>query len=89
MLTVSLSANLAVDIMMPWTNTTDYTSSNMTLADEKFKALRADDGVIALDPEWAAAKSLPISTGLFPWDSSKRTYVINGYHGIHCIVSSS
>lgn len=73
--------------MLPWTNTTDYTSSNQTLSDEMFKALNTDDGVIAVDPEWAAARGLPPSTGRFPWDTEKRLYVINGYHGIHCIVN--
>lgn len=51
------------------------------------KALNTDDGVIAVDPEWATAKGLPPSTGRFPWDTEKRLYVINGYHGIHCIVN--
>lgn len=53
-----------------------------------FKALNTDDGVIAVDPEWAAARGLPPSTERFPWDTEKRVYVVNGYHGIHCIVSS-
>ncbi|KAI9732962.1 MAG: hypothetical protein M1818_007395 [Claussenomyces sp. TS43310] len=81
----SLYAKLAADTMMPWDNTTAYTNSNLTLSDEAFKTLSADDGVVALDQEWAAANGLPPSTGLFPWDRSKRMYVINGYHGIHCI----
>ena len=73
-------------MMLPWTDTTDYTSKNLTLADEMFKTLSADEGVIALPIEWAKEKGLPISTGLFPWDKNKRMYVVNGYHSIHCIV---
>ena len=61
----------------------------MTLADERWKALSSDDGLVAVDREWAANKGLPPSESIFPWDASKRIYLLNGYHGIHCIVSST
>lgn len=60
----------------------------MTLTDERWKALSADDGIVAVDREWAAREGLPPSENVFPWDSSKRIYLLNGYHGIHCLVGS-
>ena len=84
----TLLANLEVDTTVTWEKQSDYSSDNMTLADERWKTLSADDGIVAMDREWAASKGLPPSEPIFPWDSSKSIYLLNGYHGIHCLVSS-
>ena len=84
----TLPANLEVDTTVTWEKQSDYSSDNMTLADERWKTLSADDGIVAMDREWAASKGLPPSESIFPWDSSKSIYLLNGYHGIHCLVSS-
>lgn len=78
-------ANLEVDTTLTWQEVTEYSSDNMTLTDERWKALSADDGIVAVDQEWAAREGLPPSENVFPWDSSKRIYLLNGYHGIHCL----
>lgn len=78
-------ANLEVETTLTWQKQSDYSSDNMTLTDERWKALSADDGIVAIDREWAASKGLPLSESTFPWDSSKSIYLLNGYHGIHCL----
>lgn len=37
-----------------------------------------------MDPLWAASKGLP-ETLIHPRDSTKRIYVIEAYHAIHCL----
>lgn len=54
--------------------------------DRTWGELRVDDGIIALPKSYAMEKGLQPSDG-FPWDSSKDIYLVNGYHGIHCLVS--
>lgn len=54
--------------------------------DRKWGDLRVDDGIIALPKSYAMEKGLRPSEQ-FPWDSSKDIYLVNGYHGIHCLVS--
>ena len=47
-----------------------------------------DEGSIALDYEYARAMGLP-ETQPFLWDDTKGIYFINGYHGLHCLVSGT
>ena len=73
---------------LAWGLPNDYTSPNQNVSDAAWAALSADDGLVALDMAWAEQKGLPASTALFPWDRTKRLYVLNAYHGIHCVVRS-
>ncbi|KAF7881961.1 uncharacterized protein EAF02_006649 [Botrytis sinoallii] len=52
--------------------------------DKSWTAIEAGHGLVSVAPEWAAARGLPDSL-IHPRDSSKRVYVIEGYHGIHCL----
>ena len=85
----SWSANLEVDISLTWQEESEYSNDNMTLTDERWKVLGADDSIVAVDQDWAASKGLPPSESVFPWDSSRRIYLLSGYHGIHCLVGST
>lgn len=67
--------------------TTEYSSSNLTLADDLWKNLRPAFGTVALDHEWAAMRQLPKAQD-FPADTTKGLYIIDGYHQLHCLVSS-
>ncbi|KAH8703976.1 hypothetical protein BGW36DRAFT_313409 [Talaromyces proteolyticus] len=63
---------------------TEYTSSNMTLADQMWESLDVDSVLIAVTPEWAENKGLPDSKP-FLWDKTKRVYYIKVFHQLHCL----
>lgn len=62
-----------------------YVSSDEDEASEAWESILAGHGVVAIEPEYAAAKSLP-NTVVLPNSGGKLTYVIEAYHAIHCIV---
>ncbi|OAL01129.1 hypothetical protein IQ06DRAFT_248016 [Phaeosphaeriaceae sp. SRC1lsM3a] len=61
-----------------------YVSSDEDEASEAWESILAGHGVVAIEPEYAAAKSLP-NTVVLPNSGGKLTYVIEAYHAIHCI----
>ena len=63
-----------------------YTSHNTTEANMAWDAIQPGHGIIAVDSEWAAMRNLP-STGPSALDPSKKIYIIEAYHAIHCVVS--
>jgi hypothetical protein len=79
------SAGLARTIPRPW-GLND--PGNDTEEDELWEKTIYDAGNIALDDEYAKAMGLPRSQR-FPWDTSKGIYLINAYHNLHCVVSTT
>ncbi|ORY18372.1 hypothetical protein BCR34DRAFT_504701, partial [Clohesyomyces aquaticus] len=77
-------AKIEYEHNLPWDGVTSYNNGNYTEQDLKWGELRVDDGIIALSKSYAMEKGLPPSEQ-FPWDSSKAIYLVNGYHGIHCL----
>ena len=64
---------------------TRFMSENETEAAAAWDSIEAGHGLVAIDPQWAAALDLPASFQ-HPYDSSKVIYVIGAYHAIHCLV---
>lgn len=64
-----------------------YISSDEQEADEAWESILAGHGVVAIEPEYASAKSLP-ETVVLPNTGGKFAYVIEAYHAIHCVVRS-
>ena len=56
--------------------------SNLTQTDEAWQSLDTSGGFVAL--EKGQQNLLPSEP--FPWDSSKEVYLLNGFHGLHCLV---
>ena len=81
-------AGLVQEVWLPWEDETEYNNENFTAMDLKWGELRADNGIITLPKAYAAEHGLRRGSE-FPWDSSKDIYLLNGYHGIHCLVSYS
>ena len=65
-----------------------YVDHNETARDLMWEAINIDDGMVALPDDLVAEKGLPVAQR-FPWDSSKGIYLLNGYHNLHCVVSST
>ncbi|KAH7410096.1 hypothetical protein DE146DRAFT_732918 [Phaeosphaeria sp. MPI-PUGE-AT-0046c] len=61
-----------------------YVSSDEDEASEAWDSILAGHGVVAIEPEYAAAKSLP-DTVVLPNSGGRLAYVIEAYHAIHCI----
>lgn len=80
-------AGLVRDVNRPWTNTTDYVSSNMVIQDQAWNALEDENhvGTVALSDEYAHAHGL-LDSQRWPWDSKKGIYVLTGFHQVHCVV---
>lgn len=77
-------AGLVEEVWLPWEDKTEYNNENFTAMDRKWGELRADNGIITLPKTYAAEHGLQRGSE-FPWDSSKDIYLLNGYHGIHCL----
>jgi hypothetical protein len=65
-----------------------FDSKNLTLTEESWENLSYDLGSIAISDDEAASFGLP-KAQRFPWDGTKGLYFLNGYHGIHCLVSTT
>jgi len=59
---------------------------NETARDELWEAINVDRSAVVLDQEEAESWGLE-ATDIFAWDSSKRVYLVNGYHQLHCLKS--
>lgn len=64
---------------------TDYSGKNETEVDALWDAILPSHGVVALDSRWAAEKQWPDSIP-HPDDESKRIYLLEAYHLLHCVV---
>jgi len=58
---------------------------NNTARDELWETLAIDRGAVAVDQETIEKHDLPDSM-VFPWDTTKKVYIINAYHQLHCLV---
>lgn len=54
-------------------------------ADSAWEAMQPAHGFVAVDPEWAEERQLLPSMKL-PSDNSKRVYILEAYHMLHCLV---
>ncbi|KAL5116625.1 hypothetical protein ACEQ8H_005503 [Pleosporales sp. CAS-2024a] len=61
----------------------------MSEANAAWNAILAGHGVIAVEPEYIAAKNLPPSLQLHTGNGKKHAYVIEAYHAIHCITNTT
>jgi hypothetical protein len=75
------------ELKVKWTQPSVLTSDNETERDHAWDSISYDNGIVAVPKEWAGEKGLPIGS-TFPWDTSKAIYLVNGYHNLHCLVSS-
>lgn len=81
-------AGLLNDVDIPYKWNTEYSGPNYTEVNELwYSDTEADKGVIAVDKSYAAKLNLPPSQS-FPWDETKKFYVTNGHHALHCLVST-
>ena len=80
-----LLAGVAGGVMRPFMINTDWSSKNTTRADELWKDLAPNVGMVAIDNDVSRNMDL-YSTEPFPWDSSKGVYMLEGYHSLHCLV---
>ena len=69
-----------------WWNT-EYSPKNHNESDELWDAILPSHGFIAMDADWAFKQQWPDSMRL-PNDSSKRVYLLEVYHQLHCLVSN-
>lgn len=65
---------------------TRFMSDNETEAEAAWTSIEAGHGLVAVNPLWAAARSLP-ATIVHPRDPTKVVYIIEAYHTMHCLVS--
>ena len=83
------TAGLFKDVSIPFTVDNVYDSKNRSIADEAWDSplLIPETGLVAMSDDWVTSKGLPRAQR-FPWDKSKGLYVLNGFHSMHCLVSS-
>lgn len=87
-LTQSYAARLARDPAQKWPYSTGYGADieNHTLLRERWNSLSIDDGIVAIDNDWAEERNLGKGQP-FPWDDSKSLYLITAFHSLHCAVN--
>lgn len=66
---------------------TEYSAKNETETDALWEAILPSHGVVAVDYQWASDHHWPDSMAL-PADESKRVYLLEAYHLLHCVVCS-
>ena len=74
---------------VPFKWSSEYSDINNPRLDElwQFDGI-LDYGMVALMDNEVKSMSLLPSEQRFPWDpENKRMYVVNAYHGLHCLVS--
>ncbi|CAG8950860.1 hypothetical protein HYFRA_00003077 [Hymenoscyphus fraxineus] len=72
------------EIQHLWTHENPYTSQNTTERHQHWDSINIDRGLIALPTLFASEKGIPIGS-TFPWNHNKSLYLINAYHGLHCL----
>ncbi|KAI0157125.1 hypothetical protein GGR52DRAFT_565401 [Hypoxylon sp. FL1284] len=76
-------AGLAWDYPLSLHTETPFNQPNETLRDSAWDAINIDAGMIAVPQSFVDEKGLPESQ-TFVWDRSKRVYLLNGHHSLHC-----
>jgi len=78
-------ANLQDDeLLLQWYQQSPYTDENVTARDHEWDKINHDNGLVAVDKEWATSKGLALGSA-WPWDTSKTIYFVNAYHNLHCL----
>ena len=67
---------------------TEYSPKNHNDSDALWNAIRPSHGFIAMDEDWAFERQWPESMRL-PSNASKRVYLLEAYHQLHCLVWSN
>ncbi|KAG9230528.1 hypothetical protein BJ875DRAFT_487885 [Amylocarpus encephaloides] len=71
-------------VQTQWLQTSRYSSRNDTERDVHWDNINYDNGLVAVPESWARDRDLPMGS-VFPWDNTKRIYLINAYHAMHCL----
>lgn len=66
---------------------TEYSAKNETEVDALWDSILPSHGLIAVDGQWASERQWPDSLPL-PGDESKKIYLLEAYHLLHCVVRS-
>ena len=66
---------------------TEYSDVNSTEAQQLWDDINYSHGIIAVDYKVAESQNWPDAMRS-PGDPSKKVYLLEGYHLLHCIVSS-
>ncbi|KAL8704526.1 MAG: hypothetical protein Q9225_008082, partial [Loekoesia sp. 1 TL-2023] len=66
-----------------WWNT-EYSPKNHSESDELWDAILPSHGFIAMNEDWAFDRHWPDSMRL-PSDATKRVYLLEAYHQLHCL----
>lgn len=82
------TAHLATDAAVSWTHKSPYWGEDEARADQVWADIGIDDGIVALPDSYVESMGLPTSVR-FPLDQDKGIYVLNGFHGMHCLVCGS
>lgn len=77
-------AGLTWNVSAVWTYDPNI-HPNLTEDDEIWTKLDIDSGVVLLDDTYSKQMNLPVAQR-FPWDHTKGIYLLNVYHGLHCLV---
>ena len=64
---------------------TEYSPKNHHDSDALWDSIRPSHGFIAMDEDWAFERQWPESMRL-PSNASKRVYLLEAYHQLHCLV---
>ncbi|ERF70771.1 hypothetical protein EPUS_09484 [Endocarpon pusillum Z07020] len=72
-------------VTLEWWSLYSVTHQNQTTAvDAAWEALQPTHGIVAVDSQWADERQLLPSMEL-PGDTSKRVYILEAYHMLHCL----
>ncbi|KAH6708875.1 hypothetical protein BKA61DRAFT_696765 [Leptodontidium sp. MPI-SDFR-AT-0119] len=61
-----------------------HRSDNNSARDALWNSMATDRGVVAVDQETIAKQGLT-ETIVFPWDPTKRVYIVIAFHQLHCL----
>ena len=72
---------------MWWSRYSAKNENDTALADAAWDAILPAHGFVAVSEQWAVERQLPPTMEL-PSDTSKRVYILEAYHMLHCLVIS-
>lgn len=81
-------AGLSRDVPTAFERGGIYVDDDETISNAAWDAIEYYHGTVALEHDYAASKGLPRSQN-FPWDDTKGIYFLNGFHNLHCVVSTA
>ena len=79
----SNTTQLKIRTYKEYVNTKNRTANSLAK-----NQLSGDAGMVTLTDEYTTAMNLPLVIRN-SWDPSKSVYLLQGYHNLHCLVSSS